>query len=148
MRRLPIFFFAVFIYSCKSSDPGDILPPKKMQSVLWDVMLADEMTEYYAGTDSTFRSLSKHADYYQKIFSIHKVSKEDFTRSLAYYESHPSQLKPILDSLQSFGQRLQNADTLKKSPPSVLIDSNLKKSRLPVFFDTTLKKRRLPIKPL
>lgn len=146
MRILLIFFFAVIIFSCKSSIPSDVLPPKKMQAVLWDVMQADALAEYYAMSDSTFTRLSKHIDYYQKVFANHKINKEDFTKSLAYYESHPSSLKPILDSLQSFGQRLQNADTLKKSAP-VLIDSNLKKSRPPVFFDTTLKKRRLPIKP-
>jgi hypothetical protein len=133
MRILSIFFLALLISSCKSSLPGDILPPKKMQAVLWDVMQADAMAEYYAAKDSTFTRLSKHIDYYQKVFVIHKISKEDFTRSLAYYENHPSSLKPILDSLQSFGQRLQNADTLKKST-------------LPVFYDSNFKKRHLPIK--
>ncbi|MBO9681901.1 MAG: DUF4296 domain-containing protein, partial [Flavisolibacter sp.] len=103
MRKLPILFFAVFIFSCKSSVPGDILPPKKMQAVLWDVMQADAMAENYAASDSAFRGLSKHVDYYQKVFAIHKISKDEFTKSLVYYENHPSRLKPILDSMQSFG---------------------------------------------
>lgn len=147
MRSLLLFFFAIVIFSCKSSIPSDVLPPKKMQAVLWDVMQADALAEYYAMSDSMFTGLSKHIDYYQQVFEIHKINKEHFTRSLAFYENHPSSLKPILDSLQSLGQRLQNADTLEKTAPSVLIDSNLKKSRSPRFFDTTLKKRRLPIKP-
>jgi hypothetical protein len=132
MKILFIFFLVLLISSCKSSVPDDVLPPKKMQAVLWDVMQADAMAEYYAARDSTFTSLSKHSDYYQKVFVIHKISKEDFTRSLAYYENHPSSLKPILDSLQSFGQRLQKADTIKKSSPPVFYDSNFKKRHLPI----------------
>jgi hypothetical protein len=133
MRFFGFLIFIILIFSCKSSVPRDVLPPKKMQAVLWDVMQADEMAEYYSATDSGFKSLSRHAEYYQRIFAIHKISKADFTRSLAYYENHPSRLKPILDSLQSFGQRLQSADSLKKSG-------------VPVTADTIKRKRALPIK--
>lgn len=132
MKRPGILIFTVCILSCKSSVPEDVLPPKKMQAVLWDVMQADEMAEYYSAKDSTFRSLSKHAGYYQKIFSIHKISKDDFTKSLAYYENHPVRFKPILDSLQSFGERLQRADSLQKAKAPAVTDSALKKSPLPI----------------
>jgi hypothetical protein len=132
MRSLRILIFCVCIFSCKSSIPKDVLPPKKMQAVLWDVMQADEMAEYYSAKDSSFRELSKHADYYQKIFSIHKISKGDFTKSLAYYENHPASFKLILDSLQSFGERLQRADSLKKAKIPAIIDSTAKKTQNPI----------------
>lgn len=132
MKKLPVLFLAVLIFSCKSSVPGDVLPPKKMQAVLWDVMQADAMAENYAATDSTFRGLSKHVDYYQKIFAIHKISKEEFTKSLLYYENHPSRLKPILDSVQSFAQRLDQSDTVVRPHSPVTIDSNFKKRLLPI----------------
>jgi hypothetical protein len=115
MRSLRILIVSVCVLSCKSSVPKDILPPKKMQTVLWDVMQADEVANYYSSKDSTFKTLSKHADYYQKVFTIHKISKEDFTKSLSYYENHPASLKMIIDSLQSFGERIQKADSSKKS---------------------------------
>lgn len=117
MRSLRILIFTVIIFSCKSSIPKDILPPKKMQAVLWDVMQADEMAEYYSAKDSTYRELSRHTDYYQKVFSIHKITKDDFTKSLAYYENHPAILKTVLDSLKSFGERMQKADSLKSKTP-------------------------------
>ena len=132
MRSLPILIFTVCLLSCKSSVPKDVLPPKKMQSVLWDVMQADEMAEYYSAKDSTFNSLSKHADYYQQIFFIHKITKEDFTKSLDYYENHPARFKPIIDSLQSFGERLQRADSVKKAKTPAITDSAVKKPSLPV----------------
>ena len=113
MRVIGVFVFIIVLLSCKSLIPKEVLPPKKMQAVLWDVMQADELAEYYSTKDSSFKRLGKHVDYYQKIFSIHRITKEDFTRSLSYYEDHPAALKPILDSLQSFGERLQRADSLK-----------------------------------
>ena len=133
MRSLRILFITVCILSCKSSVPKDVLPPKKMQGVLWDVMQADEMAEYYSAKDSTFLGLSKHVDYYQKIFTIHKISKQDFTRSLNYYEEHPAALKIILDSLQKSSERLRKTDSLNKKPYN------------PVRHDTT--KKKLPITP-
>jgi hypothetical protein len=132
MRSLRILIFCVCIFSCKSSIPKDVLPPKKMQAVLWDVMQADEMAEYYSAKDSTFTALSKHADYYQKVFSIHKISKDDFTKSLTYYENHPVSFKPIIDSLQSLGERLQRADSLKEAKVTVIKDSVAKKPPIPI----------------
>ncbi len=132
MKRLKYFVFIVCLFSCHSSVPKDVLPPQKMESVLWDVMQADEMADYYSGKDSSFRSLSKHVDYYQKIFAIHTISKDDFTKSLAYYEDHPNTLKAILDSLQSFGERLQK-DSLKKSYNPIGNDTAKRKSPVTIL---------------
>lgn len=139
MRTLGILTIVVVIFSCKPSVPKDVLPPKKMQAVLWDVMQADEIAEYYSVKDSTFRSLPKHTDYYEKAFSIHKITKEEFTKSLAYYESHPVVFKTVLDSLKNFGERMQRADSLKKSKAPV-VDSATKR------VDSFKKKPLLPMK--
>jgi hypothetical protein len=136
MKRLGIILLIVCTFSCKSSAPKDVLSPQKMQAVLWDVMQADEMAEYYSTSDSTFKELPKHVDYYQKVFMIHKISKEDFTRSLLYYQNHPSELKPILDSMQRFGQRLQDKDSLAKKPYN------------PIGNDTTKRKLHMKVGPI
>jgi hypothetical protein len=131
MRILLFFLFAISLFSCQSSVPKDVIPPAKMKSVLWDMMQADEVINYYSPTDSTFQTLSKQVDYYQKVFAVHKIKKEDFTKSLTYYENHPAQLKTILDSLQKFGERLQKGDTLKKQDKPEVIDTPRKKLSLP-----------------
>ena len=136
MRRLRILVLVACVLSCKSSVPKDVLPPKKMQAVLWDVMQADEMADYYSAKDSTFHGLLKHAEYYQKIFSIHKITKEDFSKSLSYYQNHPAVFKTVLDSLKSFGERMQRADSLTKMKTAV--DTAAKK--------TTPVKKMPPIK--
>lgn len=132
MKSPNILFVVFFMLSCNSSVPEDVLPPNKMQSVLWDMMQADELTDYYVIKDSSYRGLAKHADYYQKIFAFHKISKQDFTRSISYYENNPVKLKAILDSLQKFGERLQKADSTRKADVPVITDSSIRKPPLPL----------------
>lgn len=109
-----ISFLLFFAVSCNST-PKNVLLPSQMQSVLWDVMQADEMADYYSGKDSSFKTMKKHIAYYQTIFSIHNTTKTIFVNSLNYYESHPEKFKKIVDSLQSYSERLQNVDTIKKT---------------------------------
>lgn len=125
MKKL-ISFCLLLFFSCHSA-PKNILPPSQMKSVLWDVMQADEMADYYAAKDSSFKTMIKHVAYYEAIFSIHKTNKETFVKSLNYYEAHPEKLKTILDSLQSFAEKMQKNDTLKKHR----LDSAKKKATLP-----------------
>ena len=136
MRSLRILILSICVLSCKSSVPKDVLPPKKMQAVLWDMMQADEMADSYSVKDSTFHGLAKHVEYYQDIFSIHKINKEDFSKSLTYYQNHPAAFKAVLDSLKSFAERTQRADSLVKAKTPV-VDTTAKKSdstkKLPVI---------------
>lgn len=102
MIRLFLFGFCLSLLACSGNEPlpKNILPGEKMEAVLWDVLQADEMINNYLQTDSLYKSLSKRSALYDTIFAIHKVSKEDFKKSILYYESHPKLLKPLLDSLQ------------------------------------------------
>ena len=94
---------------------------------MWDLMQADAMAEYYAAKDSALSDLTKHVNNYQNVLALHKISKEDFKRSLSYYQVHPSKLKVILDSLQAFTERTQPSDTTKKRNHPVVPDSVKKK---------------------
>ena len=129
MRLQFIFVVVVLTISCESSAPDNILSRNKMQTVLWDMMQADEMAAYYSMTDTSFLRLEKHVDYYQKVLAVHKIDKKDFVKSLRYYENNPSKLKTILDSLQKFGERQQKADSAAKQVP--VIDDTLKKPSMP-----------------
>src|SRR6476661_9322105 len=108
-----IFFLLVsfFVIACSQREiPKDVLSQKKMQAVLWDVLLADEAAEFYIQQDSAINALEKHADLYQQVFQIHKISKEDFKRSLQFYESHPNLLKPVFDSLQKKSEKITSTE--------------------------------------
>ena len=104
--RVLFFTISLLFFSCNSNDiPKDVLSQEKMEAVLWDVMRADEMASQYAITDSTFKDVSKNASLYQKIFQIHGITKSTFQKSLQYYQQHPAQLQPVIDSLKAFSER-------------------------------------------
>jgi len=127
--RYPLFFFLLFLLSCKADIPADVLPPAKMQPVLWDVLQADEIAGTYVSTDSSFAALAKHAAYYQTIFQLHKTNEQTFKNSIRFYMNHPALLKPILDSLQTMGDRMQKKDSTTK-PSFPIPDSVRKKIRM------------------
>ena len=101
-RQVPFVLLGFFVIGCSRnpSVPKNVLPPEKIQAVLWDAMLADQAAEFYSAKDSIPRSLKRYTEQYQQVFQIHKITKEDFKKSLLFYESHPFLLKPILDSME------------------------------------------------
>jgi hypothetical protein len=127
MRRLLILFSFFACYSCKPELPKGILPAEKMEAIYWDLMRADEMSNYYRAIDTTYVKLKKQEALYEAIFRIHQISKDEFNKSKAYYELHPELLKIVLDSIHARGEKmLQEQDTIQKETPPAAPDTNLK----------------------
>jgi len=103
MRKLfPIFFFALLFVSCfgKNRVPNGILSHEKMQAVLWDMLRADEFLGVYVlAKDSSLNNKQESALMFDQVLRIHKCSKEEFNKSLLFYQSHPEIFKIVLDSL-------------------------------------------------
>lgn len=99
-----IFFLLIFTAGCGKKDkiPGDVLPQKKMQAVLWDMMRVDQfLADYVLNKDSSKNKTTESLLYYKQVFAIHKISKEEFQHSFAYYKTHPVLLKTIMDSISA-----------------------------------------------
>ena len=79
--------------------PGDILPPDKMQEVLWDMIRADEFLVSYVIKDTSVNRKTESIKLYEKVFDVHSISKSTFEKSFKYYQLHPENLQPIIDSL-------------------------------------------------
>lgn len=133
----PLLIFS--LVSCSSEPiPKDVLPPEKMKLIMWDLSRADELAAYYGTKDSAWLSPSMYHKEYAKVFRIHKVRKDEFDRSLAWYENNPPQLKVLIDSLQKFGERKQKEyDALKSKPPA---DDTSKRKNVPKL--DSLKRNR------
>ena len=97
------FLFLTFcIFSCSTeSVPKGVLPPKKMEDVLFDLINAEELVDFSSIQDSSFRNFNKRAALYDSISSIHSISKETFQKSWQYYQGRPDLLKTIFDSLHA-----------------------------------------------
>jgi hypothetical protein len=103
MRILFFFIIPVSIFiACKKRDntPKDILPVAKMKELLRDMMQADIfVNDYVISRNPALNKDSARIASYSEVFAIHKISKETFQKSFAYYKTHPLQLKTVMDSI-------------------------------------------------
>lgn len=101
MRTLALLLL-IFFASCSGEDvPKDVMPPDKMEAVLYDVILADELADFSSMQDSTYRNLGKRTVLYDSIFRNHNITKQAFQKSFEFYQQRPDLLRTILDSLQT-----------------------------------------------
>jgi hypothetical protein len=117
----PVYFFILccFLNACSAEPkPKNILPTKKMQAVMWDMLRADELADYYGGIDTSMRKWTVRVGYYKQIFQLHSITEQGFKKSLLYYQNHPSELQVILDSLQAQGDRAQKIESSKPTYPT------------------------------
>jgi hypothetical protein len=149
---LLILFAVIFLAGCRGKDriPIGILPQKKMQAVMWDMMRADQfLADYVLNKDSSLKKQTESIQLYQKIFLIHNIKKEVFQKSLSFYKSRPDLMKAIMDSMSKMPLKVssdtlkpkQVADTLQKKTDTVRMDSiNKNRTRL------LKRKKRMPTK--
>jgi len=133
--------------STENGISNGVLTQKKMQAILWDLMRADEfLAGYVLNKDSTLDKTTESLKYYQHIFAIHKVNKEEFQHSFSFYLSHPALLRAIMDSISNTGlaqPRLNNntdtakTDTAIKNAPLILRDTrSLRKKNIQFLPDS------------
>jgi hypothetical protein len=122
MIRGSLMALLVFVISCGGKDklPEDVLPPQKMQEVLWDLTRADQYSLTLAQNDTTKSVEFHNKAMYQHVFAIHKIDYNTFRRSYDYYSSNPDKFKIMFDSLQAqktrFVEQSLLADTINKQP--------------------------------
>ena len=121
--RIYFFLFVIFFsYSCnqESKIPKNIIEKKKMQELVWDMARADAFLTAFAGKgDSTFDRNKETIRLYKEVLQIHKVSKEDFKKSLDWYQKHPAIMKGILDSLQERRRTIMEDRSKPATIPSI-----------------------------
>ena len=94
--------FLIIITGCKNKNriPADIIPQRKMQSMLWDMMRADQfLSDFVLYKDSGLDKRTESINLYRQVFTIHQVTKERFAESFSFYKTHPALFKVIMDSL-------------------------------------------------
>jgi hypothetical protein len=118
MRLLLVFSF--FLFACSGDRvPKDVLPRDKMGAVLYDIILADEWVDFTRMHDSSYLNFSKRTAVYDSVFQLHTIKKEDYQKSMNYYQSRPDLLKEILDSIKT------RADTAIRRPIKPVLKKDL-----------------------
>ena len=84
----------------KNAVPGGIIQQKQMQAIMWDMMRADQfVTDYIINRNPGANRAAESFRYYQQIFAMHKVSRDQFENSFTWYNDHPDMFKEIMDSV-------------------------------------------------
>ena len=111
-------FFAIVIcmIACRSASsvPAGIIELNSMKEIMWDVAQIEAYANLYIAGDSTKKVKPATLALYQKIFALHKTTKEKFAASISYYQSHPPQHKILLDSLVQYATRMKEKDQQKR----------------------------------
>jgi hypothetical protein len=70
-----------------------------MREVMWDMIRADQYVTDFLIRDSSKKKKDESVKLYDEIFRLHKITADEFKKSLAYYSSRPDLMRPIIDSL-------------------------------------------------
>ncbi len=115
------FFFLTgfFLISCsgKNDIPREIIQPKKMQTILWDVIRAQELSGAMARKDSAINEIAETKILNKKIYEIHNITSVDFERSYQWYTEHPEMMRTMFDSMTSQNQRQKEERTKQGYKP-------------------------------
>ncbi len=120
IRNCFFCFVLCLLVSCGNDNemPPGILKPEKMQGVLWDIITAEAYTAEMIKTDSTKKPAEENQKLQQQVFSIHKITKDEFYNSYDYYKNNSTVFKVMLDSMIVRGSRKKNYNnnTIKITP--------------------------------
>ena len=119
MRLMLLAFASFWILGCTNTTkvPKEILSKRKMEVVLWDIIQAERFSALFLQKDTASQNAQlKKFQLYDRVFTIHKVSKDDFVNSYKYYLSRPDMAKAIFDSISAKAER-QKVESYKSVVP-------------------------------
>lgn len=148
MKTGLLIIYSLFLLTgCRNKGrvPADIIPQKKMQAILWDMMRADQfLGDFVLNKDSSLKKDAESLKLYQRVFSIHHISIERFQKSFSFYKTHPSLFKSMMDSISRTVTEAPTKMVLPVTPE----DSILVKPKIFPVNDTVMrfrKKKRPPM---
>ena len=155
LRVITCCLLFTLLWSCRRNDkPRGLLEPKAMQSVMYDMMRADQfLSDFVLNKDSSKKRDAESARLYEQVLALHHISGEQFRQSLSWYREHPEMLRAVMDSIS---QPLR-ADTLPArvepatAAPAAKPDTTVKPADLPVparKLRDTLKPAREEVKKI
>ena len=144
MKGWLICFGILLFQACgnKKDVPAHIIPREEMETVLWDLMRADQfLGNYVFNRDSSRDRTRESLLYYDRIFRLHNITRDQFRESFSWYRFHPAIFKDIMDSLSAPitssvevlpAPVLASPDTVRKIPVPVPDTAKKKRTFIPV----------------
>jgi hypothetical protein len=111
MRIIAGLFLALLVLAgCSDKDkvPSGIIQKEKMESLVWDMIQADQYAAIYLAKDSNRINVkNEQLKLYQQVFQLHQVSRDEFRKSFQFYLDRPDITRGLFDSLLARGNRLR-----------------------------------------
>jgi len=123
IRSLSFFLLVFILLACsgKNKIPNGILSQPQMESVLWDMISADEFVAgFVLLKDPSLDKKQESIKFYDEVYRIHKTNKRQFEKSLSFYQSHPSLLMDVLDSITA------KHSSLSSQPSRIILGDTLR----------------------
>ncbi len=120
--RTSVVLLIVLLVACmnKNKIPSDVLPREEMEKVMWDMIQADRFSSQFMERDSTLRKNIKieNLKQYERVFQLHKVTREEFVHSFKFYLSRPDINRVLFDTMAARanrrrGEMYTNVDTAR-----------------------------------
>jgi hypothetical protein len=117
MRIFLAAIFLVFTLSCKEENdpPGDLIPSKKMETIIWQLIEADQYVINIIAKDSTKNLAAERVKLYSKVFELNSTNRAVFNNSYKYYMGRPDISKIMFDSIAVRASRQRN-DAYRPKP--------------------------------
>lgn len=124
----------LLLASCKQDIPSDVIPPERMEALLYDYHIAQAVGNDYNGEERYKKELLL-----QYVFQKHATTKAEFDSSLVWYTRHTEQLDKIYERV---GERFKQAgSSLSDATEGEVLDKEAK----PLSGDTVEIWNRLPL---
>lgn len=97
------------LVACTNKDkiPNDVLPREEMEKVMWDMVQADRFSTQFLERDSVAKKdiKTENLKLYEKVFQVHKITREEFIHSFQFYLSRPDINKVLFDTMAARANR-------------------------------------------
>ena len=94
------------LWGCQTKAAKDKrVDSRTMQTVVWQLMQADEYYTRVSVVDSTWEADKKNIEFYQQIFDLNKVDRVEFYNTIDYLQKHPIEFKELMDSVNELSKR-------------------------------------------
>jgi Domain of unknown function (DUF4296) len=125
MRTWVVVLFLLGVSAgCNHPDrvPRGILSKDSMQSIMWDIIRADQYASQFLARDSVKSNIRPQTiRLYQQVFELHGITREEFEKSYQFYLGHPDIARTMLDSLYARALR-HRADALRQPPAPAVVN--------------------------
>jgi hypothetical protein len=109
MKWLIAFIALSIAVACTDNQkiPEGVIGKQQMEGILWDMLQADRYVNFYihSSKDSTLDKKKEAAIFYERVFQMHGISRDEFIQSYKFYLSRPDITKVMFDSIASRAEK-------------------------------------------